>query len=51
MVKLGPVSFRSKIEGRGKMNGKQMLWTAAIALGVVLAYNAASQRGLGRLGR
>lgn len=32
------------------MNGKQMLWTAAIALGVVIAYNMAQQRGGIKLG-
>jgi hypothetical protein len=48
MPHLGPVSFHAKTEKRGKMNGKQMLWTAAIALGVVVAYNMAVARGVGR---
>jgi len=48
-VTYGPVAFQAKPERRAKMNGKQMLWTAAIALGVVVAYNMAVARGVGRM--
>jgi len=48
-VTYGPVAFQAKPERRAKMNGKQMLWTAAIALGVVVAYNMAVARGAGRM--
>ena len=44
------VSFHAKKESRGTVNTKQMLWTAAIALGVVIAYNMAQQRGGIKLG-
>lgn len=44
------IEFHHRKESRGTVNTKQMLWTAAIALGVVIAYNMAQQRGGIKLG-
>lgn len=44
------IAFRYRKESRNQVNTRQMLWTAAIALGVVIAYNMAQQRGGIKLG-